>query len=176
MNIIDHVCDQICVGDHNLLCLCCAKILKFRQHLLRCAVKERCLLIRIGKALSCHNDAAVYLILRIQKMDITGCNNRLMILLSQSNNTAVDLHQIILILDLWIFVVIAQHKLIIAKRLDLQIIIEAHQTVDLFVGLSLENTTVQLSRLTGRAHDKTFLILQIQALRKLWTPVEILQM
>ena len=109
-------------------------------------------------------------------MDITGCNNRLMILLSQSNNTAVDLHQIILILDLWIFVVIAQHKLIIAKRLDLQIIIEAHQTVDLFVGLSLENTTVQLSRLTGRAHDKTFLILQIQALRKLWTPVEILQM
>ena len=97
-----------------------------------------------------------------------------MILLSQCHDPAVDLHQIIFILNLWISVIVPDHKLIIAQRLDLQIIIEPHQTIDLLVRLALQNSPVKLSCFAGRPHDQSFLIFQIKTLWQLRPAVKIL--
>ena len=60
-----HIRNQIRVGNHHFLRLIASQISKFLQHLLRRSQIERRLIIRIGKALSCHDNTTVYFIFRI---------------------------------------------------------------------------------------------------------------
>ena len=84
--MLAHIGNLICVGDDHLFCLLRTEEFKFCQHLLRSTKIQRCLFVRIGEAFSCHDDPSVDLILRVDKMHITGGNNRLVELFPQSDD------------------------------------------------------------------------------------------
>ena len=73
---LTHISDHAGVGDDNLLRLVRSQIIKFLQHFLRGPQIQRGLLIRIREALSRHQDPPVYLVLRVQKMHVTGGADR----------------------------------------------------------------------------------------------------
>ena len=75
---VHHIRDQIGVGDHDFLRLVVAQILKLLQHLLRGAQVERRLVVRILVLSRGHDDPAVNLVLRIQKMHVAGSHHRFM--------------------------------------------------------------------------------------------------
>ena len=128
-NFFAHVCDLHGVCDHDLVCLLLTQIGKLFQHLLGRAQVKRRLIICILKAFTGHNNTAVHLILRIEKMYVAGRHDRLFVTLSELYDLPV---QILQIFDrLAVLIVFPRHEHIIADRLDLQIIIEFHQTGDL---------------------------------------------
>ena len=84
-------------------------------------------------------------------MHITGRHHRLVKLLAQFHHTPVDVP------DVFHGVNVRQtvrfdHELIVAKRLDLQIIVKIYQPCDLCLCRSLQQGTVQFSGFTGAAH------------------------
>ena len=92
----NHVSNLIGVGNHNLFCLFASQIGKFLQHLF-CGTKiKRCLIIRIRKSVSRHDNAPVNLVLRIHKMNVAGCHYRLFKLLAQLYDFFVQLNQVCL--------------------------------------------------------------------------------
>ena len=73
---IHHICDQIGIRDHDLLRLIAPQILEFLKHFLRGTQIKRRLIVRILIFSRGHDDPAVYLILRIQKMHVAGGHHR----------------------------------------------------------------------------------------------------
>ena len=62
---LNHIGDSVRIRNDNLFRLFAPQILELLQHLFRCAEIQRSLVIRVLISLSRHNNAAVYLILRI---------------------------------------------------------------------------------------------------------------
>ena len=170
-----HICDPVRIGDHDLFCLVAAKIGKLLQHLLRCPQIQRRLVIRIGKMLSCHNDPAVYLIFRIEKMHVACRCHRLMKLLSQLHDFFVDLHNIFHGIDLRQFFGL-YHKPVIAKRLNLKIIIETDNSGNLRIRSAIKQGAVKFPCFTGAAKQKSFPVLHKQTLGNPRPSGEIMQM
>ncbi len=161
---LDHIRDQVGVGDDHLLGLIASQIGELQKHLLRRPKIQRRLVIRIRESLSRHDDAAVDLILRIQEMHVTGSRHRLVELFPQPHDLPVDLHDIFH--GIYILHPLGlDHELVVAKRLDLQIIIEIHKSGDLRIRLPLQKRTIKLPRLAGAAHDQPFPVLIQKALR-----------
>ena len=133
------------------------------------------LFIRVVKALPRHDDPAVHLILRIQEMHITGGHHRLVELLSQRNNPPVDIPDILLGLDIPELLRL-DHERVVPHRLNLQIIIEIHQSGDLDIRLPVQERPVQLPRLAGAAQDQPFPVLFHEALGYPWHLLKIGQM
>ena len=127
---LNHIRDLIRICNNNLFRLFTSQIGKFLQHFLRGTQIQRCLIIRIRKAISSHDNPSVNLILRVHKMHVTGGNHRLFKLFSQFHDPSVQIPKIFLG-GYIIPVFIPHHKHVVADWLDLQIIIEFHQTGDL---------------------------------------------
>ena len=126
------------------------------------------------EALSRHHDPPVYLILRIEKMHITGCNDRLAKLIAKVADLPVDILQIFHGLYRCFLIIKQEH--VVSNRLDLIVIIEITKSCDFILALSVQYCTVKLARLTGGANDQTFPVFVDQTLRHTWTPVKICQM
>ena len=79
------------VGDHDLLRLVASQVLKLAEHFLCRAEIERRLIVAVLKALSCHDNPPVNLVLRIQKMHVAGGADRFVKPLSQLYNLPVQI-------------------------------------------------------------------------------------
>ena len=154
-NLLDHICNFIGIRYDYFFCFFTSQIGKLFQHFLCGPQIKRCLIICILKTTSCHDDPAVYLILGIHKMDITGSNYRLIKLLSQLNDFLIDLDQILIGMDRIIFFIL-YHKLVVAKRLDFQIIIKAYQSCDLLLRCITKQCLIQFPCFTGASNKKPF--------------------
>ena len=154
-DLFDHLRDLHRILDDNLSCLCRPQIFEFFQHLIRGPKIQRRLIVRITKALSCHDNPSVNLVLRVQKMHITGCHNRFMELLPQLYNPAVDILNILHGIYRPDFLR-GNHKLIVPDRLDFQIIIKPHQPGNLHIALPVQKRPVQFSRFTGTSQNQPF--------------------
>ena len=86
---LDHICDQVCVGDNYLVCLFFAKISEFLQHFIGGTEIDAYVLVKVLEFHSRHEDLAVKLVLLVQEMRVTGGANRLVVFLAQLYNTAV---------------------------------------------------------------------------------------
>ena len=151
------------VGDHHLLRLVRSQILELRQHLLRGPKVEGRLVVRILEALAGHDNPAVDLVLRVQKMNVAGGADRLVKLLSKLHNPLIQINQILA--GLHRALLVPQHKFIVAKRLNLQVIIEIHNLVNLGVGTAPKQRLEQFPRLAGRADNQPFPVLVQHAFR-----------
>ncbi len=82
--------DPVCVGHNHFIGLFLSQIGKLLQHLLRRPEIQRRLIVRILVSLACLQYPSVYLILRVHKMDISGCCHRFSQLFPQSDDLPVD--------------------------------------------------------------------------------------
>ena len=111
------------------------------------------------------------LILRMQEVDIAGCHHRLSKFLTKANHRPVELAQFLLFLD----GPLCQHKAVVGKRLDLQIIIKRCDALEFIVALAVNDRLEQLSCLTGRADDETLPVLNQLRLGNSGNALKILQ-
>ena len=79
-------------------------------------------------------------------MHVTGSHRQLAQALAQLVNFTVMLLQILFAAD-----VFTHQKLVVARRLDFQVIIKASDFLQLGITCPAAHCTVQLARLTGRA-------------------------
>ena len=90
-NFFAHVGNTVWIGNDNFFRFFTAQIIEFRQHFLCGAQVQGRLIVCVFKALACHNNPAVYLVLRVQKMYIAGCHHRFVKFFAQRYNSAVDI-------------------------------------------------------------------------------------
>ena len=85
-------------------------------------------------------------------MHVTGSYYRLFKFFSQLYDSAVDILKFLY--GVHRLFIAAQHKLIIAQRLDFQIIIKFHDSGDFLLRLSPDNRTVQFPRFAGGSQQQ----------------------
>ena len=96
-------------------------------------------------------------------MHITGSHYGLVELFSQRHDPAVDILDILYGIDRPDFLR-SDHEFIVATGLDLQVVIEFHQSGDLRIRLSVQQCPVQFSCLAGTSQYQTLSVFQDQAL------------
>ena len=139
-DLLTHIGNLIRIGYNNLFCFFASEIRKLLQHFFCRAQIQWCLIVRIFKTFSCHNDPAVHFVLRIKEMHITGCHDRLFKFLSQFYDPTVDIFDVIP--GLYRFFLAAKHKFIVSQGLNLQIIIKFHDPGNLFIRLTAKQRPV----------------------------------
>ena len=80
-------------------------------------------------------------------MHIAGRTHRLVKLLAEGNDLPIDIHQVIHRLHRALL--IPQHKHVVSKRLDLQIIVELHDLRKLHIRDTAQDRLIKLTRLAG---------------------------
>ena len=113
----------------------------------------------------------VHLILRVEEVDVAGGTHGLVQLLAQPHDGTVELPQVLLRLH----VAVSQHEGVVAKRLDLQIVVVVGNALELLPVLVIRHGPEQLARLAGGAHDDALPVLVEQCLGDGGHPLEILQ-
>ena len=178
LDTITPVTDHIRIGDDHFSGLLTAKIRELFQHLICGMQKQRRLHVGVVKSLITHNNSTIDLILRIQKVHITGSANRLIEFHSQLYDTTVQIPQILFRLQLVLAAafLIPQIKGVVTDRLDFQIVIEIHDTGHFGVGLTKQNSLEQLSCLTGGTDNQALPVFLNETLRNLRLTSEIFQM
>ena len=121
--------NHIRIGDNYFHRAVCAQIRKFLQHFIGGFEVQRGLIVGVFKAHARHQDAAERLVLRLQEMHVTGCHTRLAQFIRNRQNLAVVIAQFFLVLC----GAVGNHKLVVANRLNFQIIIEIRNFEQLFV-------------------------------------------
>ena len=154
----DHIRNPVRVGNDHFFRLIAAEIGKLLKHLFRRPEIERRLIVRIRKMLSGHDDSPVDLIARIQKMHVAGCHHRFVKLLAQLYDLTVDCFDIFHRIDVGKLLGF-DHVPVISKRLNLQVIIKAHESGDFRVRLSVKQRAVQFSGLAGASENQSFPVL-----------------
>ncbi len=172
VNGLHHVRDHIGVLYHNLIGLVASQIRKLLQHLIRGMQVQRSLIIRILKASPCHDDTAVDLILRIKEMYVAGGNHRLVELLSQLHDPFVDVLDVLK--GMYVsYPLRRNHEFVVAHRLNLQIVIEIYDSGYLHIALSVQQSSIKLSRLACAAQNQPLPVLLHQTLGQSGMPAMI---
>ena len=128
LNTLNHIRNLIGIGNNNLVGCLLVQIRELLEHLLRSVQVQRRLQIRILVALTCLQNRTQLCILRIKEMHVAGCHSQLAQALAQLIDFAVMLAQI-----LFGAIVFPHQELVIARRLDFQIIIEAGDFLQLLI-------------------------------------------
>ena len=117
------------------------EIAELLQHIRRGAVEQRGLVVSILKAVACLQDRAVNAVLRLLEVNVTGGNHGDMQFFAQLDDGAVE------VLDGFdgIHLPIADHELVVAKRLHFQIVIIPGNTQQFIMGLACHYGAVQLA-------------------------------
>ena len=92
----------------------------------------------------------VHFVLRLPEMDVTGGADRLVQFLSQPDDGAVELPQILLAPG----VAVAEHESVVAQGLNFQIVVKRGDALQLVPILVVHHCLEQLTRLAGRADDQ----------------------
>ena len=95
-------------------------------------------------------------------MDIAGRYHRLMKFLAQRHDLFIDLHNVFHAVDIP-HPLGSNHKFVVSKRLDFQIIIKIYQSCNLFLRLSVQKRPVKLSCFAGASKQKPLPVLHQKA-------------
>ena len=154
-DLLHHIGDAAGIVHHHFFRFFFTQIGKLTEHFIGGLEVDGQTFVGIGEFLAGQQHVAVNLVLRFLKMDIAGGTDGLTQFLTQTNDNTVELAQLFLRLHL----ALSQHKLVVAQRLDLQIIVEGRNTLQFFPILMLRHRLEQFARLTGRADDQTLSVL-----------------
>ena len=117
---LDLIRHQTGVGDHHLVGLFLPQIPEFLQHLLGGLEVDGQGLVGVRELFGRQQNVPVHLVLRLPEMDIAGGADRLVQFLSQPDDGAVELPQILLAPG----VAVAEHEGVVAQGLNFQIVIK----------------------------------------------------
>ena len=151
-----------------------AQIRELLQHLAGGAEIEGIGLVGILIFLCRQQHMAVYLVLRLHEVDIPSGAYRLSKPLPQLHHPAVKSPQVVQVPGNAFLV--PKHKLVIAQRLDFQVIIKVNQPGQLPLRRSPKNCLEQLPRLAGGADDEPLPVLINEGFGHNGKTVKVLQM
>ena len=134
------------VVDDDFLCLRLAQIAEFLEHLLRRLEIQRRLIVRILKAVRRLNDRAEFSVLRVKEVHVARRADRNAQLLAQPDDFSVKVAKLFLVLRH----ALAQHKRIVADRLNFEVVVEPRNPLELRVVFAVRNGAEQLARLADR--------------------------
>ena len=159
--VVDGGGDFIGVGHHNFIRLFLRQVAEILQHIGRRAEVERCLIVGVLKAVAGLQDRAVDPVLRLLKVGVARSHDRLVQVLAQLYNGAVE------VLDGFdrIHLPVADHELVVAEGLDLEIIVIIGDAQQLLIRLARDDCPVKLTRFTGRGEQQALAVLVEQAAR-----------
>ena len=139
---------------HNHLIGPLAEIGKFIEHFLRGAQVERGLVVRIGKALPRHEDAAENFIARVKEMNVARGDHQLAELIAKLEDRPVDLLELFLPID----PALPHEEGIVALGLNFKIIVKRGDVFQLVPRPPVEHGAVELARLARAADQKPFAV------------------
>ena len=154
LDLLAHIGDEAGIIDDHFLRLFRAEVGKLLQHLIGGLEVDGQGFIGIGELLAGQQHMAVDLVLRLLKMDVAGGADRLAQLLAQTDDGAVELPQVLLRLD----IAVADHELVVAQGLDLQIVVERGDAAQLRPVLMVGHRLEKLARLAGRTDDEALAV------------------
>ena len=141
--------NQARIGNDHLIGLLLPQIRKLLQHLGGGLKVNRKRFVGIRKFFRGKKDMAIHLVLRVQKVDVSGGTDGFTQLLTQADDGSVKLLQVLLAAG----VAISQHKAVVAQGLNLQIVVKIRNTLQLIPVLAVHHRFKKLPRLTGGAHN-----------------------
>ena len=153
--VVDHRRDLAGVLHHYLVGFFLGQIVELRQHILRGAEEQRRLVIGILKAVARLQYGAVDRILRLGKVHVAGGDDRLVQILAQLDDGAVELLDPLLAIHL----AVPHHIGVVAQRLDLKDIVVGGDLFQLLVAGAVHNGAVQLACLTGAGEQQAVPVL-----------------
>ena len=159
---LHHVRYHIRIFHHNLIGFLASQIGELLQHLVRGMQKKGRLVVGVLEASPRHDDPAVDLVLRIQKMHVAGGHHWLVELLAQLHHLPVHVLDVLQGIDVP-DPVGGDHELIVAGGLNLQIVVKVHDPGNLHVALAVQQGAVKLPGLAGAAQNEPLPILLHQA-------------
>ncbi len=157
--VVDHGGDLAGVLYHHLVGLFLGQIVELRQHILRGAEEQRRLIVSIFKAVTRLQYGAVDRILRLGKVHVAGGNDRLVQILAQLDDGAVEFLDPLLAVHL----AIPHHIGVVAQRLDLKDIVIGGDFFQLLIAGAVHDGAVQLARFTGAGEQQAVPVLVQQA-------------
>ena len=126
---IAHIGDHVGVLHDHLIRPVLPEIGELAEHFIRALKVQRRLIIRIREALTRHQDTAERLILGFEEVYVTGGAARFSQFIRQAENIAVPVAQLLLVLRH----ALCDHEVVVADRLNLQIVVKLHKTDDLLL-------------------------------------------
>ena len=169
--LLDPVRNGAGIGDDHLPGGLLAQVLEFRQHLFRIAEVDRAVPVGIRKLFGCLQDAAVLLVLRIEEVHIRGRNDGFVQFPSDAQDRTVEVLQHLFPAH----PAIVDQKTVVAKRLNLKIIIQGCDLPKFFIALAAHDGAVQFAHAAGRADQQPLAVLFQQALRNVRRTVKVFQ-
>ena len=163
--------DEAGVGHHHLIGLLLPQVGEFPQHLVRRLEVDGQRRVGVREFLRRQQDVAIRLVLRLPEMNVPRGADGLAQFLSQPDDDPVELPQILLRAH----VAVSQHEGVVAKGLDLQVVVEGGDALELLPILVVRHRPKQLSRLAGGADNDALTVLHQQALGDGGHPLEVFQ-
>ena len=152
---VDHVRDFIGVGNHHFLGTFFSEIGKFFKHLLSSSEIYSGILVCIGKFHPLEKNFTVNLIMLIEKMCVTGSNNRLSKLVSERDQFTVKLAQILVGGS-----PAARNQIsVVTDRLNLYVVIIRRNFKQIRSRSVLKHGIKQFSLRTGRTDNKPLAVI-----------------
>ena len=164
--------DSVRRGDDDVAAVRLAEIRKLPEHFIGRFEIERQRLVRVRKFTRREKNMAVNLVLRLEKMHVAGRNDELAEPAAEREDTAVKFAQILLVARL----AVVDEEVVVAQRLDFQIIVERCEPVEFGVAPAAHDGVEDLARLARRADEDTLAVPHQQALRNDGILPEVLQM
>ena len=153
-NHVAHVGDHVGVLHDHLIRSVLAEIGELLEHFVGALKVQRRLIVRVGETLTGHQDTAERLIFRLKKVYVAGGTARLAEFVRQAENIAVPVAQLLVILRH----ALGYHELVVADRLNLQIVVERGKPFDFLPRLTLGQRAEYLAGLTRGAENQSLTV------------------
>ena len=116
------------------------------------------------------NDRAEFSVLRVEEVHVARRADRNAQLLAQPDDFSVKVAKLFLVLRH----ALAQHKRIVADRLNFEVVVEPRNPLELRVVFAVRNGAEQLARFARGADDEALAVLVQNAFRRAGTLIEII--
>ena len=143
--VFDHVRDEVRVSDDDFARSLLSEVLEFFQHFVGRPEKKMDIAVRVRKFLSCEQNFSRDFVVFVEKMRVAGRDHWFSELLSEFVNFSVDLHQLFFAVNDFLI----EHKLVIAKRLNFEIIIVICYFFYFILSFIGKNCLIQFSSLAS---------------------------
>ena len=140
-HLFDLVCYIICIFDNDFPCLVLAEILKLRHHFLCSPQIEGSLLLSIIEAHARKDYLAVYRVLLVYKMYVTGSAGGYAEPVAQSDHLTVEVAKLIVVTGN----ALSHHEPVVAYGLYLKVIVEPRKIVDIVLIAHIQYRLEQFS-------------------------------
>ena len=157
--VVDHGGDLAGVLHHNLVGFFLGQIVELRQHILRGAEEQRRLVVGILEAVARLQHRTVHGIFRLGEVHVAGGDHRLVQVLAQLDDRAVEVLDLLLAVHL----ALAHHVGVVAQGLDLQNVVVGGNFLQFLVGGAVHDGTIQLTGLAGTGEQQAVPVLVQQA-------------